>query len=1078
MRLLANGTLPLMDEKLYIKDGVARLVVEMIKREWPQQWPGLLDELNELCSRGETQTELVLLVLLRLAEDVATLQTLESNQRRKDIYQALTANMETLFKFFLWLINRHFTKLQDLVAIGAVQALEESKVHSKVCEVVLTTLGAYVEWVATSHLVAEGGQLLQMLCLLLKNKACEDVQLAAAECLYLIVNRKGTVEERRPLLVLFSPDAMSCMFEAAHNAITVTPTDSNYLFLKKLTQVLTGLGSQIHYLLGKDESTGIPENFGAYLSALMHLSQHPSLQITHYANQLWTSFFKHDVISKNPEFLKFVTLWIASTVPKDFDSDEEFSAFFHRYRAELQEAIHQATLIAPLDAFAYIEKCLTLQLSKPVVGMCTTQSPDAIEWEALNHVVEAVLSRILLCRDRPPVVSGLRLLQMCLNYETKDPLLASFVLSSISALFVFLSMDPSGTSMLPLVLQKIFAALVFTQPGQTKESRSRAVKNVRRHAASLMVKLAQRYPLLLLPMFDDICATVRELSKDPDQLSQLERVTLQEALLLVSNHFCDYERQTAFVAEVISAGAQQWMGMKDAFANTENFMAFVGLDKPPVEPSTDDVNGKNRSQIMFCMKLFFAIVRRCAWPDDPERLSKGGFVAGFTPSGNPIHRNPAAPHLLPLLPHLMALCRTLNALFRPDSLERLSEGYKKAHDMLETYRNNALGLATGSSVVEALLEVQKAQTPLERMQYFLSLVHESCYLILGAAGPTLGHSMYTLPGLSAEVVATSLSNLDCIPDYRLRPIIRVFLKAFISALFLRLNERWQQIGQLYEIGESGNSDNTDAQSCEDVVLDDNLNRLLTREYLDLLRAVLIGSGGASCVTDTDSMDVTAECGTASGGGRPAAVEVMSDLGLFTLRNDVTCEAISFCILRALSWNDNAVAMKAAQLALPLVRQLMAEGNMTEQGAIHIMCSVLHGLEAQGDQEGNPFNLVFLGGALYDLLRPHFPALKGVLLQIPHCDLQEVEKLDEKIFNTATKGSKRDKLIREAFKKLTLRLVGQEVSRLFRKEVSIKNLPPLMRKSKVRPAVEDAETSDIGLSSLFQPSSEVQTPISH
>jgi exportin-5 len=367
----------------------------------------------------------------------------------------------------------------------------------------------------------------------------------------------------------------------------------------------------------------------------------------------------------------------------DFDSDEEFSAFFHRYRAELQDAIHQATLIAPLEAFAYIEKCLVLQLSKPVVGMCTPQSPDAVEWEALNHVVEAVLSRILLCRDRPPVSSGLRLLQMCLNYETSDPLLASFVLSSISALFVFLSMDPSGTTMLPLVMHKIFAALVFTQPGQTKESRSRAVKNVRRHAASLMVKLAQRYPLLLLPMFDDICATVRKLSQDPDQLSQLERVTLQEALLLVSNHFCDYERQTAFVAEVIAAGSQQWLAMKDAFATTENFMAFVGLDKPPVEPSSDDVNGKNRSQIMLCMKLFFAIARRCAWPDDPERLSKGGFVAGYTPSGNPIHRNPAAPHLLPLLPHLMALCRTLNALWQPKALERLSEGYKKAHDMLE-----------------------------------------------------------------------------------------------------------------------------------------------------------------------------------------------------------------------------------------------------------------------------------------------------------------------------------------------------------------------------------------------------------
>lgn len=58
----------------YIKDAVCRIVVEMIKREWPQQWPSLLAELSEACSKGETQTEVVLLIFLRLVEDVALLK--------------------------------------------------------------------------------------------------------------------------------------------------------------------------------------------------------------------------------------------------------------------------------------------------------------------------------------------------------------------------------------------------------------------------------------------------------------------------------------------------------------------------------------------------------------------------------------------------------------------------------------------------------------------------------------------------------------------------------------------------------------------------------------------------------------------------------------------------------------------------------------------------------------------------------------------------------------------------------------------------------------------------------------------
>lgn len=81
--------------------------------------------------------------------------------------------------------------------------------------------------------------------------------------------------------------------------------------------------------------------------------------------------------------------------------------------------------------------------------------------------------------------------------------------------------------MLPRVLNKIFSALVYGDPGQSKDSRSVAVKNVRRHAAALMVKIGNKYPLLLLPVFERIHATVRGLQNDPGQLSKLEMVTLQ-----------------------------------------------------------------------------------------------------------------------------------------------------------------------------------------------------------------------------------------------------------------------------------------------------------------------------------------------------------------------------------------------------------------------------------------------------------------------------------------------------------------------------------------------------------------------
>lgn len=72
MKLLGEGMN--INAPSHMKDALSRIVVEMVKREWPQQWPGLMGELSQISSLGESQTELVLLVFLRLVEDVHTLQ--------------------------------------------------------------------------------------------------------------------------------------------------------------------------------------------------------------------------------------------------------------------------------------------------------------------------------------------------------------------------------------------------------------------------------------------------------------------------------------------------------------------------------------------------------------------------------------------------------------------------------------------------------------------------------------------------------------------------------------------------------------------------------------------------------------------------------------------------------------------------------------------------------------------------------------------------------------------------------------------------------------------------------------------
>lgn len=418
-----------------------------------------------------------------------------------------------------------------------------------------------------------------------------------------------------------------------------------------------------------------------------------------------------------------------------------------------------------------MNKCL--QVPNTTYGL-SLQDPLYLEWEALANITESVLSRVLQAMERPSTASGLRLLELCLAYEPHDPLVLSTLLTCISALFVFLSMSSghmsssnpvaiSGAALLPRVLDKIFSVLTFCTPGQTKDTRSKAVKNVRRHAASLMVKIGHKYPLLLLPVFDQIRMTVASLERQSGatQLSMLERVTLQEALLLISNHFCDYDRQTKFVGEVMMVEAtSHWITMAQSgvFKDVMQFMAFVGLDKLPVSPGTDDACGQNRSHIVVCVNLLLGVIKRCAWPDDPERAGRGGFVVGLTESGNPVCRNPATPHVVPLLPHVLDLMRIFNELYSPEAQTRLSKGYTGCLSMSLVERTNLLGLV-GTAVNTDPMEQPGAQNPNERMQRFLMYLHESCYHMVGSAGPSLGRDLYQLPMLGNAIVNSVLSSL-------------------------------------------------------------------------------------------------------------------------------------------------------------------------------------------------------------------------------------------------------------------------------------------------------------------------------
>ncbi|XP_013140612.1 PREDICTED: exportin-5 [Papilio polytes] len=604
----------------HLNDALARVIVEMIKREWPQQWPTLLAELSDACSHGHLHTQIVLHVFLRLVEDVATLQTLEQHQRRKDIYQALTSNMAEIFAFFMRLIELHVQEFREKTTAGDYAAAAS---NGRVVQVVLLTLTGFVEWVSTNHVVMNDGRLLQILCILLQD---EVFRLPAAECLLQVVNRKGSTKERKPLMILFSEDAISSIHRAALASIG-TADEKQYLFLKKLSQVLAGLAQQLTTLWSN------ASNVEAWLPVLLEttllLTSHPSLTLAHTANAVWLAFLKHDHISKLPLLVAVVPRWLQAAAPKvlkvsypssrangvsdevayacmDYDSEQEFAIFFSRCRTEILDSFRYCMIAAPLVTWSYVEQWTQAALDK--VHSCPPHiditHPLHQEWEALSQVLDVVLSRLLQAEP----------CDCCTGLMYPGP-----------------GVGEAGAELLPRVLDKIFAALVY-EGEPPEDRRSRSVKNVRRHAAGLLVKLGSK---------------------------------------------------------VLGDCSSRWAALGPHVSSAEALARLVGLDAPPAE---DEERGRARSTLLHALTLLLGVVKRTHVPADPDKASRGGFGAGVTSSGNPIWRNPCSAHVLPLLPHALALARALHELHEPRAAALRHPAHRRALLPPPAERHNLLGL--------------------------------------------------------------------------------------------------------------------------------------------------------------------------------------------------------------------------------------------------------------------------------------------------------------------------------------------------------------------------------------------------
>lgn len=83
-----------------------------------------------------------------------------------------------------------------------------------------------------------------------------------------------------------------------------------------------------------------------------------------------------------------------------------------------------------------------------------------------------------------------------------------------------------------------------------------------------------------------------------------------------------------------------------------------------------------------------------------------------------------------------------------------------------------------------------------------------------------------------------------------------------------------------------------------------------------------------------------------------------------------------------------------------------------------MAAVLNALTLHGQHEANQGSLLTLGAQMYELLRPTFHEVLGVMQQIPGVNPMDLQKLDERISGSTSKGNNKvEKVKKDMFKKV-------------------------------------------------------------
>ncbi|KAG9070463.1 hypothetical protein KI688_007999 [Linnemannia hyalina] len=1031
-----------MTERPFIKEKVASLFVEVVKREWPGTWDDMDVFLRQMFYKDETTREMSLFILRSLCEDVCIYDDPVAGLRKKDLRAGLLVIMssEAILREHYpdgvkghkdevtlmvgeqgndgWL-NRLSVLLQELLPRCQTEA--KTPADEKIAVAALRTLSATLDWVISSSVSSTS--VVPLICQATLSPS-EKIRLAGAECYDVLSSRNLSEHEREKMIwPLLDDGGIDLISKAYLTHSNQALQGDSYLFLQKMVQVrraithaTVNLGEQ---QLCAKRNARVPKELTKFLQLLYAMASHPSVNLSSFVSFFWTTLLRHDTFSKEPTVHAFIPPLLelysgvlakdfeyrresdpayAHFVAQDFESPSDFRTKVGSIFQKAVDVIHLGVPIVPLPAFVWVANKVSdaLKIEFPA----STNVKNTIQFQTFDGVLTLMevaissLTDIINDNANPQSAEILAamnaLLGLLIEYDGKCPAALERIAASLSS---YTDMFKLNSTLLFRCLDKLFKSVEY--PVSSKGYLE--VRELRHRSGITLVKIGKAIPNTLFPIYGEIDAAIQRLIQQ-GAISGGEKKTLLSFQLVIGfNAGMALERSTIFekVVGPVALGFQS-AELEDILSDPAKFMAFIGAMELS-EASSKNLQGQEVGQ------LGTAIAQRRAllsWSVDALVT----FMRETMDSKESTRKELWAAYLGPMLPNLLSTIRCLNAICDEQAWAGLSPEMNRVLVLSpEEKEFMVTGKAPRSTSGESALTVIKLIADLKT---WLSVLRDHCYKFL-AQLTTLGAAFYSIPSLQTILEQSLFEHVENLTNRQLRLLINSavlpivincpaeYMDSTLSHLLVvlfpyldqRLERDWKAAAADGLVMDE--QDDPEDLDVSDEIVKEMMLRDLTYYVANFLFAVL-------------------DFGRQKGAGASGTLKELTPLALYILSNNAIAQSVIPLFCRIITYKDTKSCTRSAETALCVLGALVQSYPRTQtiigDFATMVLQAALEALHDPYHQEGQE-KLILLITEVYVEVRAFNEAPKAVFQRASGADASRLEAFEQELSMTTNKTKK-------------------------------------------------------------------------